>query len=136
MFSSLGEPFKQTYYGNILIPAAERDQGEYDYLLDDLKKYDPKDQKHISDKAKFLESIANFYDGKEMVINAFANEIIPLADGSYSQYYERKSSEEPGIYRMENRDRFNQSLKITEKESDDGFNVNFVKKKGKKSKKY
>ena len=40
-FSSVGELFKQIYYGQILIPAAERDRDEFRYLLDDLKKYEP-----------------------------------------------------------------------------------------------
>ena len=43
-----------------------------------------------------------------MVVNAFANKIIPLADDSYSQYYEKKNkiSEEPNIYWVEKPEEF------------------------------
>ena len=98
IFSSLGELLKQIYYGKLLIPAVEREQDEFYYLLDDLKKYNPRDEKHISAKDKFLKNIQNFYDGREMIIKVFKNKIIPLEDGCYSQYFERKPDKEIGIY--------------------------------------
>ena len=38
MIFSMGEILRQIYYGNILIPGAEREQNEFYYLLEDLKK--------------------------------------------------------------------------------------------------
>ena len=89
-FSSLGDLLKQIYYGKILIPAVEREQDEFDYFLDNLKKYNPRDQNNINEKAVFLNNIENFYDGRKMVIKAFKNKIIPLADGSYYQCLEEE----------------------------------------------
>ena len=88
MFFSVVELFKQSYHGNILVPGAEREQDEFYYKLENLKKYDPTTEKNISKKESFVNNIQNFYDGREMVIKAFKNKIIPLVDGSYFQYHE------------------------------------------------
>ena len=127
-FSSLGELFKKIYYGEILIPAAERQQDEFGYLLCDLNAYNLRDEEHVSEKAPFLGSMENFYNKIEMVINAFKNKIIPLADGSYSQYFEA----EPGeaiIYWVEKPEKFVEISMIIKKEAKNGFNVNFDKSK-------
>ena len=102
-------------------------------MLDDLKEYNPRDENHISDKSDFLKNIQNFYNGREMVINAFANKLIPLADGSYPQYFEREPDEEIDTYWMEKPDTFNEILKEIKEEAEKGVNVNFEKKKGQKS---
>ena len=115
IFSSLADLFKQIYYGKILIPAAEREQDEFGYLLDDLKEYEPFNENDIKDKEIFLENIQNFYDRREMVIDAFIDKKIPQADGSYSQYFERKSDEEANIYWIENPDKFEDSSSVIKK---------------------
>ena len=38
-FSSLREFSRAIYYGDVMIPAAEREQDEFDHLLSILKKY-------------------------------------------------------------------------------------------------
>ena len=40
-FSSLRELFRAIYYGEILIPAAEREQDDFDDVLEKLKDYKP-----------------------------------------------------------------------------------------------
>ena len=81
----MGELLKHIHYGNILIPGAEGEQGKFYYLWGDLKKCNPRIEKNINKKTSLLENIQNFYNGREMVFNAFINKIIQLAHGSYSQ---------------------------------------------------
>ena len=76
-------------------PGAEREQNEFYYWSEDLRKHDPRTEKNINRKASFLENMENFYNGREMVINGFKNKIIQLAGGSYFQYFEGEDKEEP-----------------------------------------
>ena len=82
-FSSLRELFRVIYFGEILIPAAERDQGEFDDMLDILKKYKAKkDSKYKKLKDDLVINAQNFYDGREMIIKAFKNKISPFYDSA------------------------------------------------------
>ena len=115
----MGDLFNQIYFGKSLIPAAEREQDEFYYRLENLKKYDPKTNGNISIRESFLKNKKSFYDGREMVINAFKNKIIPPVDGSYSQYFEEADTdwiEKPETFKKE-LDSYNS-----------GFNVNFDQK--------
>ena len=94
-------------------------------MIEDLKKYDPRDNEHIRRKETFLENIENFYDGREMVIRAFKNKIIPRVDGSYFQYFEGKAEEEPHIYWVEKPEKFIEFTDYLKNEVKEGFNVNF-----------
>ena len=65
-----------------------------------------------------------------MVINAFSNKIIQLADDSYSQYYEKKKiSEEPYIYWVEKPEEFINFADYLKYEVKEGFNVKTGQKK-------
>ena len=129
MFSTMGELLRQLYYGNILIPAAERDEDCFYEKLEEVKRYNPLTNDNINKEDSFLNNIQNFYDGREMVIDAFANEKIPLADGSYSEYYE-----ELNLFWLEHLDKFEKILEKIRKESSDGFNIIIGKKKIEKAK--
>ena len=115
-----------------MISTAEGEQDEFYYLLDDLKKYDPKDNKNISDKNTFLNNMQKFCDGREMIINAFKNKKIPLVDRSYSQYFKGESKEETDIYCVEKPEKL---IKFTNdlKGLKEIFNVNFGKRGEKKT---
>ena len=126
-FLTMGELLKQIYYGNILILGAEREQDDFYYLLEDLKIYNPKNEKIINRKASFFKNIKNFYSGREMVINAFKIKIIPLADGSYSQYFEGESKE-ADINWVKKPEKFIELVDYLEDEVKEGFNVNFNQK--------
>ena len=71
-----------------------------------------------------------------MVINTFKNKTFPLADGSYSQYFEAEP-EETDIYWVEKPENF---INLTDNLNDlkkgygvkEGFNVNFDKRNKKK----
>ena len=70
----------------------------------------------------------DFYDGREMIIKAFKNKIIPLADESYSQYFEESDPDW-----IKNPEEF---IKVKNNLSglDDNFNANFnFKKVGQKT---
>ena len=121
----MGDLFKQIYYGKILIPVAEREQDEFYYKLEKLKKYDPKTEENIGKKESFLNNTQKIYDGREMVINAFKNKIIPLPDDSYSQYFEEADTDW-----IEKSEEFDKSKNTLEYDVKEGFNVNFNKKGG------
>ena len=53
MIFSMGEILRQIYYGNILIPGAEREQNEFYYLLEDLKKNKPRVEEQVNKKETF-----------------------------------------------------------------------------------
>ena len=74
-FSSLRELFRLIYYGEISIPVAEREQNDSDAIFKLLKNYKPRtDSKYKTLKDDILINAQNnFYDGREMAINAFKN---------------------------------------------------------------
>ena len=83
-YRSLKELFKAIYYRNITIEKVERIQEEFNSIIDALKNYKPKKQKYKENKEKLLNNAQNFYDGREMIINAFKNEIFPLVPSGYT----------------------------------------------------
>ena len=93
MFSNLEKLLKRLYYGNTLIPDKNRKQDKLYDKIKKLKEYNPITINTINKKDSFLEDIPNFYNGREMLINAFKSRIIPLEDRSYSQYFEEKESD-------------------------------------------
>ena len=90
-FSSLRELFRAIYYGEILIPAAEREQDDFDDRFELLKNYKPrKNSKYYKLKDDLLINAQNFYDGRKMIIEVFKNKILPLSN---SDYYPEDTSE-------------------------------------------
>ena len=64
------------YYGNVLIPGAEREQNEFDNMLKIFKKYRPrKDFMYKKLKDDLVINVKNFHDGREMIIDAFKDKI-------------------------------------------------------------
>ena len=75
--------FKAIYYRNSTIEKAERIQEEFNAIIDALKNYKSKKPKYKENKEKLLINAKNFYDGREMTINAFKNGIFPLVPSGY-----------------------------------------------------
>ena len=96
-------------------------------MIENFKKYNPLDETHISKKAAFLKNTKNHYDLREMVINIFKNKIIPLVDGSYSQYFEAEP-EESDINWVQKPEEFINFACYLKNEVKDGFSVNFNQK--------
>ena len=91
--SSLRELFRKIYYGEILIPGAEREQNNFDHTIRILKAYKPrKDYKYYKLKQDLLINAQNLYDGRDMIIEAFKNKKFPLSKSHY--YYEYVSEED------------------------------------------
>ena len=91
IFRPLRELFRAIYYGEVLIPGAQREQLEFNNMFKLLKRYKPSSPKYVKSKQNLLIKAQNFYDGREMIINAFKGKIFPLNDlSNYPQY----SSEE------------------------------------------
>ena len=68
-FSFLREFFRAIYYGEILMPGPEREQGNFDDIIKILKAYKPrKDSKFYKLKQDLLINAQNLYDGREMII--------------------------------------------------------------------
>ena len=87
-FSSLRELFIIIYYGEILIPGAEREQNNFDDIIRILKAYRPRNNsKYYKLKQDLLINAQNFYDGREMIIEAFKNKIFPLSNPDYYPEY-------------------------------------------------
>ena len=77
-YRSLKELFKAIYYRNVTIEEAGKIQGEFDAIIGALKNYKPKRPKYKENKEKLLiNAQSNFYDGREMIINAFKNKVFP-----------------------------------------------------------
>ena len=51
---------------------------EFNVVLTAIEKYKPRDSEYKNKKLKLLENVKRFYDGREMIINAFTNKIFPL----------------------------------------------------------
>ena len=47
-------------------------------MLDELKKYNPRNSKYRKCKENPLINAQNFYDGRKIIINAFKDKIFPL----------------------------------------------------------
>ena len=95
--SSLKELFRAIYYGEILIPGAKREQDNFDDIIKILKAYKPrKSSKFYKLKQDLIINAQNFYDGKEIIIEAFKNKIYLL---SKSHYYPEYTSEKDTLSR-------------------------------------
>ena len=55
------------YFGDILIPAVEREQDVFDTILEKLTKYKPRTKANIEDEKHTLTSAENLYDEREMI---------------------------------------------------------------------
>ena len=55
-------------------------------MIEVLKKYRPREPKYI-EKNNLLFNAQNFYDGREMIIEAFKNKIFPLSNPDYYPEY-------------------------------------------------
>ena len=87
-FSSLRKLFRAIYYGQISIPAVEGEQDNFDNMIEILKVYRPKkDSKHYGLKQDLVINAQNFYDGREMIINAFKNKLFPFCPGNYYEEF-------------------------------------------------
>ena len=93
MFESLKPSFFSIYYGDILIPTIERDQGVLEDIIEKLKKYKPRTEDNVIDKNNVLKNAQNIYDGREIIINAFKNKLFPFYSGNYYEELEEQSSE-------------------------------------------
>ena len=92
-FSSLRELFKATYYRELLIPSAEREQNAFNDELKNLERYRPRNSDFKNDKENLLINAQNFYDGRKMIIRAFQDKIFPLKNpADYPNYVSEKDT--------------------------------------------
>ena len=73
---SLKEFFKSIYYRNTLIENTEIKLDEFNAVLNALK--NPKRPEYIKEKSKSFRKCKWFYDGRNMIINAFKDKIFTL----------------------------------------------------------
>ena len=57
------------------------------YVLKALERYNPNTPKHKKNRQNLLINAQNFYDGREIIINAFKDEIFPLDNPSNLLHY-------------------------------------------------
>ena len=96
MYKSLKELFRTIYYGEMLIPAIERERGIFDDKMEELKKYRPRIKDNTDTKNNLLTNAENFYDGREIIINGFKNKLFPFYSGNYYEEFKEESSESEG----------------------------------------
>ena len=80
----------------MLIPAIEREQGIFDDKIEELKKYRPRTKDNTDIKNNLLTNAQNFYDGREMIINAFKKKLFPFYSGNFYEEFKEESSESEG----------------------------------------
>ena len=86
--NSLRGLFRTIYYRGILISGAEREQNNFDDIIRILKAYRPrKSSKYYKPKQDLLINAPNFYDGREMVFEAFKNKMFLLSKCHYYPDY-------------------------------------------------
>ena len=78
-YRSLKELFKAIYYRNLPIVKAERIKNKYEAQLAVLERYIPSNSNYIKIRENLLNNAKKFYDGREMIINAFGDKIFPLS---------------------------------------------------------
>ena len=59
-----------------------------------LGKYKPKKEPYIGKRGKLLINVKNFYRGREMIIDAFENEIIPMSPTGFEDDKETPRNED------------------------------------------
>ena len=84
-YMPLKEFFKAIYYGKITIEEAEAIQEEFDCVYGALEKYKPKKELYIEKRGKLLLNAKKIYKGREMIIDAFKNEIFPMTPTGFSE---------------------------------------------------
>ena len=82
-FSPLREVFRKIYYGEVLIPAVEGEQDIFKDMIKMLKNYRPRTIDNKKKKDALVINAQNFYDGREMIIEAFKNKLFPFYSGNY-----------------------------------------------------
>ena len=82
-YRSLKELFKGIYYRNISIDEKERIQDEYEAQLNALENYRPRNPDYVKERKQLLNNAKEFYDGREMIINAFKDKIFILKNNSF-----------------------------------------------------
>ena len=70
--------FRAIYYGEILLVGAEREQNEFDNLLNDLRAYRPRNLNYTKGRESLLIKCKKSYGRREMIIDAFKDKIFPL----------------------------------------------------------
>ena len=90
-YKSLKELFKEIYYWKLSIDRAEDLQNEFSDLLTALEKYKPTKPEFMDEKLKLLDNERRFCNGREMMINAFKNEIFPFCHQKFEYGDEGKN---------------------------------------------
>ena len=86
-----------------------------------------KTETNIKAKNDTLTSAKNFYDGREMIVNAFKNKLFPLLSGTfYEDFKEEELSESEGEDEIPNIDTFEQVTKLDEFYGHDLINKYFI----------
>ena len=89
-YRSLKKLFRAICYRKVTIEEAERVQEEFDAIIGALNVYDARKLKYKEGKTKLLINAKKFYDGREMIVNAFKNGILPLVLSDYTSDDDRR----------------------------------------------
>ena len=70
-FKKSKELFEEIYYGRTRLPPIEIQQSIFEQKLEYLNNYAPRNEINSDNKNNILKNAKNFYEGREMIINAF-----------------------------------------------------------------
>ena len=96
-YDSLKELFKSLCYKKLSIEDAEIDQGRIMFEINRLDKYKPNKTEYVTARKNLLINAENFYNGRQMIIDAFKNGIFSTdpnikTPSSLSSYEDREYS--------------------------------------------
>ena len=94
-------------------------QGEFNVVLDALKNYSPKTPEYIRHEISLLDIAEIFYDGREMVINAFKDKIFPCYKKSHFKDIDKDRDEIRGENAPINHEKLNRKIYLKERDMGD-----------------
>ena len=108
-YNSLKGLFKAIYYRNLKVEDTERKKDEFMVALDALDKYKPRKPDYETARKNILINAKHFFDGRQVIINAFKNKIFPLStedffeDENEDKFYTQRELEKiPELSNFEN----------------------------------
>ena len=92
-FIPLKELFRRIYYGEILVPGAEKEIDMFNDMTEIQKNYKSRGSDYKKMKDALVINAQNFHDGREMIIEAFKSKLFPFYSGNY--YHDLEEEEIP-----------------------------------------
>ena len=94
-------------------------EGKFNVVLDALNKYSPKTPEYIRDEISLLDIAEIFYDGREIIINAFKDKIFPCYKESHFEDKDKDIDEIRDENAIINFEKLNRKIYLKERDMRD-----------------